>query len=771
MEERVGSEGAADEDRSPSEIDGTAAEPRAPRLHVPVDAAVCRACATEVLDPYERRYRYPLATCAECGPGFSIAEGFPFERARTSMSGYPMCPECSAEHADASDRRHHASSMACFACGPAARLERSDGRAFSVERYSMLDAVDAVASLLMQGEIVAVKGLTSYHLCCDATRADVVERLLSRLSEEAGPLPLMATDVAMIERYAKVDDDERAQLESSVAPVVLLERRASDAAKRAARPEASGSSPSSSLTSGSSPSSPLAFDGLALGPPPSGPPIRPIKPRGRHAPIRPLAEGVAPEHGPVGFQLPHTALHVLMLKRVDRPIVCTVGRLPSGLPCGDDTDAKTHLTSVVDWLLIHDREIVNPADDSMTRKMAGRMRTIHWSRGLGPSAHRLPPGLVAAPSVLACGSQAKPSVALTTDGHVVLSASATLPADADEAPAPERSLATLTELYAHRPAVIVVDSEPNDRAASWGRTKAEAERVPLIEVQRHHAHVAAVMAEHAYPADGPPVLGIAIGGLSRGDDQALWGGELMLAQYAGFVRVGTFKPVEMPGGERAEREPWRNLCAHLRAAMDDAELRMSFGDLPLVQRLLGREASELDRTEANPTASSVDRLFEAVAAAVDLCFERQAYEGHAASALEAVITPEDLAEAKAGERYPIGLPTHPELDLPYVEPRGMWAAILGDLYAETRPGLISARFHVALAEAIVRMAEATRKREDNVQTVVLGGGGWLNRHLLELTVESLERAGFRVLTPVRFPAHDGGVAIGQAAIAAARLTR
>ena len=395
------------------------------------------------------------------------------------------------------------------------------------------------------------------------------------------------------------------------------------------------------------------------------------------------------------------------------------------------------------------------------------MRTIRRARGLAPSAHRMPPGLESAPAFVACGAGPAAAIASGQGREVVVS-----PPSAGQH---DGTFAPQIELYVERPAAIVVDRDRRDPAGQWGRAKATADRVALIEVQRHHAHVAAVMAEHGYPMGGPPVLGIVLGGLAEGDDGRMWGGEMMLAHYAGYVRTGTFKPLALLGGPLACREPWRCLDSSLRSAMSDAELKMSFGDLPIVQRVLQRRTPELERTwgdrSRSPVVTSAARLFDAVAASVDICFDQQAYDGHAAAGLEAAIAPEDLAEAAAGERYPIGLPTDPERHLPYIETRGMWAAILGDLYAETRPGLISARFHVALAEGMVRMAESIRKREGQLETVVLGGAGWLDRHLFEWTTRQLERVGFRVLTPVRFPAHDGGIALGQAAIAAARMTR
>ena len=689
---------------------------------IPIDAGVCPDCAREILDPYQRRYRYPFTTCTNCGPRYSIAVGVPFDRERTTMAAFPLCEECRAEYSSETDRRYHAQAVACYRCGPKANLTRADGRAFTVDRYSMLDAVDAVGSLLSLGEIVAIKGLGSYHLCCDATNEDAVRTLRERKRRPAKPFALMARQLDIIERYASLNSVERAALDDPSAPIVLLSAR--DEPRDGARP---------------------------------------------------LAAAVAPGQRTVGFMRAYTPLHLLMLKRVDRPIVCTSGNRSDEPPCIANEEAKAQLSEIADWFLDHDRPIRNRVDDSVVRFAGGAMRAVRRARGLAPGAEPLPPGLAGAPPVVACGAQLKSTFALSADGRAIISPHL---GDLDHLTAYEaygQTYSLLTELYRHRPEAIVVDAHPEYRATQWGRQKAEAERLPLIEVQHHHAHVAAVMAEHGYPSDGDPVLGIAVDGLGYGERGSIWGGEFLLCRYDRYVRAGTFKPVAMLGGDLASRQPWRNLWSHLRAAMDMPELRMSFGDLPVVADLLARSTPLLEKVMADPAlsppASSGGRLFDAVSAALGICVEAQDYEGQAASELEACITPDDLAEAEAGERYPIGLPKHPTLGLPYLEFRGLWAAILGDLYAETRAGLVSARFHVALAEAMVRMADTIRRQEDNLSTVALCGGCFQNRQLLELTSTKLGQAGFRSLTPVRLPAHDGGIAFGQAAVAAAKLTR
>ncbi|MEM7675151.1 MAG: Sua5/YciO/YrdC/YwlC family protein, partial [Myxococcota bacterium] len=507
---------------------------------------------------------------------------------------------------------------------------------------------------------------------------------------------------------------------------------------------------------------------------------------------RPLAPEVAPGQRTLGFVRPYTPLHILMLKRVDRPIVCTSGNLSDEPQCIDNTDARDRLSSVADWFLIHERPIHHRIDDSVVRVAAGQVRTVRRARGLAPAAIPLPAGLEKTPSVLACGGHLKATFALTQAGAAVVSPHT---GDLDHLSAFEayvQSFELLSTLYGHQPTAVAVDAHPEYRSTRWGRALAAQRDWQIVEVQHHHAHIAATMAEHGYSNASPPVLGIALDGLGMGIDRTIWGGEFLLATYADFVRVGTFKPVPMIGGEVAAVQPWRSLLAHLRAIMSEAELNTNFGELPVVKDLLDRATPLLEQARADtalsPLASSAGRLFDAVSAAVGVCTTTQAYEGQAAIELEAVMSSEDLASARVEERYPIGIPQHPELKIPYLEFRGLWSAILGDLFASVSPSRISARFHVALAEALVRVAQMVRSRKQRDYetgshdphgnphrqhpfTVALGGGCFQNRVLLTLTVEGLEAAGFRVLAPSRFPANDGCIALGQAAIAAARLTR
>jgi hydrogenase maturation protein HypF len=335
-----------------------------------------------------------------------------------------------------------------------------------------------------------------------------------------------------------------------------------------------------------------------------------------------------------------------------------------------------------------------------------------------------------------------------------------------------RSRDVLCQLHEHAPEIVAVDLHPDYRATRAGVAWAEARGLPVEAVQHHHAHVAAAMAEHGVPRGAPPVLGIALDGLGYGADGALWGGEFLLATYASFERVGTFKPVALLGGDRAAEEPWRNLYAHLVGGMGWAELTGSFGALELTRSLAARPRALLDQALASPQlsprASSCGRLFDAVAAALGLHRDRLEFEGQAAMALEQAVTPEALAEAAAGEIYPMAILQPAGGVLPCVEPIGLFRALLADLRDGVAPALLAARFHVALADVVVRLAGEIRARSPGVDTVVLSGGCWQNRVLLELAASRLRGAGLRVLVPRAIPANDGGVALGQAVIAAAR---
>lgn len=688
-----------------------------PRTAVSPDAATCAACRAEIRDPLARRFRYPFTNCTHCGPRFTIVTSIPYDRAHTTMSAFPLCPACKTEYEDEADRRYHAEPIACHHCGPKATLSRADGRPFAWQSYSMLDEVDAVATLLQRGEIVALKGLGGYHLCCDATREDAVGRLRERKRRPRKPFALMARDLAMIEAHAEVSEIERQALTGPEAPIVILARK----------------------------------------------------------PASDVAASVAPGQSTLGFMLPSTPLHHLVLLRMNTPIVCTSGNLSEEPPCIDAEEAREHIGAIADWFLDHERPIAERIDDSVVKVSDGAARVVRRARGYAPLPLALPEGFEGSPRVIAMGAQWKGTVCLLQDGFAVLSQHLGDLDDVRTFTAWRRAREVLMRLFEHTPERVAVDMHPDYRSTRDGLAWAEARSLPVSFVQHHHAHIAACMAEHRVPRGAPKVLGIALDGLGYGADGGLWGGEFLIADYASFERVGTLKPVALLGGDRAAHEPWRSLYAHLMAEMGWREFSMNFQDLELYRYLSDKPRSLLDQALSSPAlsprASSCGRLFDAVAAAVGLCRDHADDEAEAAIALEQAITPEALDEAKRGEVYPITIPRLGGKGIPYIEPLGMWRAVLGDLIEGAPTALIAARFHVALADAIVRLADKVISARGDIFTVVLSGGTWQNRVLVELVAPRLREAGLSVLVPRDIPAGDGGLALGQALIAAAQHRR
>ena len=387
----------------------------------------------------------------------------------------------------------------------------------------------------------------------------------------------------------------------------------------------------------------------------------------------------------------------------------------------------------------------------------------------------LPPGFEAAPPLLAMGGELKATFCLVHDGEAILSQHEGDLENAETFDDYRRALKLYAELFDHRPVALVADPHPEYLSAKLARARAASEPMALIEAQHHHAHVAACLAENLISLDAAPVLGIALDGLGWGDDGTIWGGEFLLADYRSYKRLGLFKPVAMLGGAQAVREPWRNLYAHLMAAIGWAAFATNFAELELVADLARRPRATLDAMSRNginaPKASSCGRLFDAVAAALDICREGQAYEGEAAARLEAIVDRGAMLDGREG--YPFAIHDLPENGLPMIEPSPMWRALLADLVRGVPASLISARFHHGLAKVIVGMARKLARREDGgaplFDTVALSGGCFQNRLLFERVVRDLESEHFRVLTHAEVPANDGGLALGQAAIGAARL--
>ncbi len=685
------------------------------------DAATCPQCLADTLDPYSRWYRYPFTNCTHCGPRLSIIRSIPYDRANTSMASFVLCPECRQNYEDVSDRRFHAQPVACHRCGPRAWLQRADGRPIVADMFSMMDDVDAACTLLQRGEIVAIKGIGGIHLACDATQEAAVQKLRQKKHRYHKPFALMARDLAIVEQYCWVSQLEKNLLESSAAPIVLLQRKE----------------------------------------------VNPGLPA--------IAPAVAPDTTTLGFLLPYTPLHHLLLRRMQRPIVLTSGNLSDEPQCIDNQEALTKLGSIADYFLLHNREIVNRVDDSVVKVALGQPQVLRRARGYAPAPLRLPQGFEQAPSILAMGGELKNTFCLIRQGEAILSQHLGDLEHAAAFAAYHNTLELYLHLFEHRPDAIALDLHPEYLSTKLGKDLAaaiapDAARA-VHEIQHHHAHVAACMAENALPIDTTPVLGIALDGLGFGDDGTLWGGEFLLADYRRYQRLARFKPVALIGGVQAIRQPWRNTYAHLIAAFDWADLERQYLSLDLIQFLQKQPRALLDQLLEKhihaPLASSCGRLFDAVAAAVGLCRESVSYEGQGAIALETAATQFLHTMSDMGHAYPF-LIDRTTPDLLSLDPHPLWQNLLQDLHQGLAPGEIAAKFHLGLAEAIAHLVRLLRQHHEFHQ-VALTGGVFQNQLLLEQVYQRLIQAGLTVLVHRQVPSNDGGLSLGQGAIAAARL--
>ena len=674
------------------------------------DAAICAACRAEVLDPSERRYGYPFANCTHCGPRFSIVKEVPYDRVNTTMADFPMCADCHSEYLQPADRRFHAQPIACPACGPTIWLEAIDPSATPAHPLTT-KALDSAIELLRTGAVLAIRGLGGFHLACDATNPEAVQRLRRRKHRYGKPFALMARDLDVIRRYCKLTLAEEELLQSPEAPIVLLSANGAEK----------------------------------------------------------LPPGIAPGLSTVGFMLPYTPLHLLITRQIDRPLVMTSGNISDEPQVTRLDTARSGLRGIADAMLMHDREIANRIDDSVVRIVAGRPTVMRRARGYAPSAVPLPDGFADAPDLLAFGGELKATFCLVKDGAAILSQHQGDLEDVSTFEDYQKNLHLYSRIYDHRPSFLVADMHPEYLSAKLARQRAAAENLPLLEVQHHHAHIASCMLENGVALDASPVLGIAIDGLGFGDDGTIWGGEFLLADYRRYRRIGAFKPVAMVGGVQAIREPWRNTYAHLKDGIGWDRFVAGFSELDLYRYLNTKPLPTIDRMLATglnvPLASSCGRLFDAVAAALGLCADQAIFEGQGAMELEALA--ESWRPSAADSPYDFAIT---ESELLYLDPLPMWKGLLEDLAGQTTVARMAGRFHYGLAKGIREMVASIRTvtTDFSLDTVALSGGCFQNKILLEELVRLLEADGLRCLLHAKVPTNDGGLALGQAAIAAAR---
>ncbi|AKG23772.1 carbamoyltransferase HypF [Calothrix sp. 336/3] len=682
---------------------------------IAADAATCPQCKQEIFDPFNRYFRYPFTNCTHCGPRFSIIRAIPYDRCNTSMSAFGICDDCAKEYQDVSDRRFHAQPIACHICGPTAWLERSDRQPITASMFSMLDDVDAVCTLLQRGKIVAIKGIGGFHLACDATQETAVNQLRQRKQRYHKPFALMARDMEIIDKYCLVGELEKDILQSAAAPIVLLRKRTDNQAKI------------------------------------------------------PIAASVAPQQNTLGFLLPYTPLHHLILRRMGRPIVFTSGNISDEPQCIDNAEAQEKLGKIADYFLFHNRDIVNRIDDSVVRVNQQQIQVIRRSRGYAPTSIQLPLDFAHSPNILAMGGELKNTFCLLSQGKATLSQHLGDLENHSTWNDYQKTLELYLNLFNHNSQYIAIDKHPEYLSSKLGKELAATQEIPLISIQHHHAHIAACMVENHLPLNTSPVLGIACDGLGYGEDNTLWGGEFILADYRSFQRLARFKPMAMIGGKQAIYQPWRNTYAHLKSIDNWDIICAKYADLEIIDFLKHQPLALLDKliTQSinTPLTSSLGRLFDAVAAAMGICCQASHYEGQAAIAMEALIDIDVWNYREEIGIYPFKFNL---LDTIYsIDAQTIWQLLLDDLQQHKPQKLIAAKFHLSLAYAITNMVEILCQKHD-IKYVAFSGGVFQNQTLLNLTINYLQHLKITPLTHSLIPSNDGGIALGQAVITAAR---
>jgi hydrogenase maturation protein HypF len=693
------------------------------------DVATCADCLRELFDPNDRRYRYPFINCTNCGPRFTIIEDVPYDRAKTTMREFVMCAECQAEYENPLDRRFHAEPTACANCGPQVFLAGANLRVRPdpvTPRGSTTkstwpnsdpinDPINETLALIAKEKILAIKGIGGFHLACDALSQQAVEELRRRKYREDKPFALMARSLEVIRKYCAISEPEEQLLLSPARPIVLLERKA----------EAQ------------------------------------------------IPEAVAPRVNTLGFMLPYSPLHHLLFENLDRPLVMTSANISDEPICYEDEDARKRLANIADYYLLHNRKIHMRTDDSVARVAVqgsrqsrassdasaggrdarGPSMILRRSRGYAPGPIKT--GFTFARQILACGAELKNTFCLTRGDYAFVSHHIGDLENFETLQSFREGIEHFKRLFYLEPEVVAYDLHPEYLSTKYALGLDQIET--KLGVQHHHAHIASCMADNQIDGD---VIGVAMDGLGFGTDGRMWGGEFFVANFSEAERIAHLDYMPMPGGAKAIREPWRMAAVYLQQAFGDEFEKL---DIPFIAEMDTQAWATLKRMVASktncPETSSMGRLFDAISSLLRLR-DATNYEGQAAIELE------QIADRDCTQKYQFDVSE----DEGIIRAQTVIRSAVEDILSGVPPPAISAKFHLGVADLIVSMAMKIREQR-KLNRVALSGGVFQNVILLKAACRSLADAGFEVLTHSRVPTNDGGISLGQAAIANTLIQR
>jgi hydrogenase maturation protein HypF len=654
------------------------------------DVCICPDCLSEMRDPLNRRFRYPFINCTNCGPRYTIITDIPYDRTATTMHKFEMCRACREEYENPNNRRFHAQPNACWECGPLPLLHDRDGSAILCD-----DPIETCISLLQEGAILAVKGLGGFHLVVDASNHAAVVRLRKRKHREEKPLAVMVRDVNAALEIAHVNEKEAELLGSRQRPIVLLKKRRSHG----------------------------------------------------------LSSQIAPRNACLGVMLPYTPLHCLLMDGPFRALVMTSGNMTEEPITIDNQTAFRRLSGIVDYFLMHNRDIYLRSDDSVLRVVERVPRQIRRSRGYVPAPIFLADDMKNLPSVLAVGGELKNTICLTKENRAFLSQHIGDMENLETLEFFSLTVSHLKRILEIEPEVVAHDLHPDYLSTRFARNQSQR---PVAAVQHHHAHIVSCLAENGLRG---PVIGVAMDGTGLGLDGHIWGGEIILSDLTSFDRKAHIEYVPLPGGDAAARHPWRMALIYLHRVYGEDLFNLS---IPFVQHLNQREAAIVLQMALkgvnSPLTSSCGRLFDAVSALLELRWTI-AYEGQAAIELEMAQSPRDEGSysweiMREGDGW-------------IMKTAGIIRGIVEDIKRREGRGVVARRFHNTLIQMLKDVCLKTREAT-GIEQVAASGGAFQNRTLLAGLSRALAADGFRVYTHANLPSNDGGLCLGQAVCAGLR---
>ena len=670
-------------------------------IFVSPDIAICEECKEEMYDPKDRRYLHPFINCTCCGPRLTILDALPYDRERTSMKEFPMCPDCAEEYEDETTRRYDAQPVCCNECGPEVYLiGRSErGR----------DAITYTRRMISEGKIVAIKGIGGFHLCCDATNEEAVQRLRTLKRRPAKPFAVMAKDESVVKRECVVTPEQEMILTGHQKPILLLDKE-------------------------------------------NG---------GR------LAPSIAPGNPKVGVMLPYAPVQLLIFQyddgiKMPDILVMTSGNT-SGTPiCREDTEAVAELSHLCDAMLSHNRKIRIRADDTVMDFYKNEPYMIRRSRGYAPLPFMMSTDWKG--KVLAIGGELKNTFCIGVDSRFYPSPYVGDLEDLRTVKALQETIQRFQTLLEVHPQVVVCDLHPKYNST----VVAEELGYPIVKVQHHYAHILSCMVENDCQE---PVIGVAFDGTGYGTDGTIWGGEILLADYEDFTRFGNITPFLQIGGDVSAKEGWRIAVSMIYGYTKDRELAGEImKKLDLCSEKESKvQFAMADRKLNAVLSTSVGRLFDAVSAILGIR-HKSSFEGEASMALEFAAEAYEQKDHEQKQNEKIDPLVYEEDGHVILNTQLLVQRIVEAKLQGADSGRLAYWFHEILAEQITAVCVEARNVSGR-QKAVLSGGVFQNRLLLRLTEERLTEEGFEVLRHRMVPPNDGGIAVGQAAYGMAQLFR